>query len=121
MLKGFRDFVLRGNVIDLAVGVIIGVAFKGIVDKLVEGVFNPALGAVVGKPNFDNALALGPIKLGIVLTALVNFVLTAGVIYFFLVLPMNRLLARIRARTPEEPTPEVKLLIEIRDLLAKRS
>jgi large conductance mechanosensitive channel len=117
MLKGFRDFVLRGNVIDLAVGVIIGGAFKGIVDKLVDAVFNPALGAIVGKPNFDDAVILGPVKLGVVLTAMTNFVLTAAVMYFFLVLPTNKLLKRFTP--PPAEAPDVKLLEEIRDLLAK--
>jgi large conductance mechanosensitive channel len=118
MFKGFRDFVLRGNVIDLAVGVIIGAAFKTIVDKFVEGVINPALGAVVGQPNFDDALVAGPIQFGVVLTALVNFVLTAGVIYFVLVLPMNKLMARVKAAPPPaDPPAQEKLLAEIRDLL----
>ena len=106
--------------IDLAVGVIIGAAFKGIVDKLVDAVFNPALGAVVGQPNFDGALVAGPIKFGVVLTAIVNFLLTAAVMYFFLVLPTNRLMTRFKDTPPTEPAPDVKLLMEIRDLLAKR-
>lgn len=123
MLKGFRDFLLRGNVIDLAVAVIIGAAFKTIVDKFVEGVVNPLLGAVVGQPNFDDALVVGPLKVGLVVTATVNFVLTVAVIYFFLVLPMTKAMERMKAKEGAEPAPEpseeVKLLREIRDLLAK--
>jgi large conductance mechanosensitive channel len=122
MLKGFRDFVLRGNVIDLAVGVIIGAAFKTIVDKVVEGVINPALGALFGKPTFDGALVVGPLRFGLVITAIVNFLLTAAVIYFFMVVPMNRLLARFKdAPPPPELTPQEKLLGEIRDLLKQRA
>jgi large conductance mechanosensitive channel len=118
MFKGFRDFILRGNVIDLAVGVIIGATFKTIVDKIVEGVINPALGAIVGQPNFDNALIIGPIRFGLVLTALVNFLLTAAVIYFFLVVPMNRLLDRIKGPAVAAGPPAEELLLrEIRDLL----
>lgn len=124
MLKGFRDFVFRGNVIDLAVAVIVGAAFKNIVDKFVEGLVNPLLGALIGEPNFDKALILGPFKFGLVLTATVKFVLTAAVIYFCLVLPMNALLRRDKkaeeAAPPPEPSDEVKLLGEIRDLLARR-
>lgn len=120
-MEGFKKFILRGNVIELAVAVIIGAAFKTIVDKFVEGVVNPALGAVVGQPNFDEALILGPIKLGLVLTAVVNFLLTAFVIYFFLVKPMERLMKKEEAAPPPpaEPSEEVKLLREIRDSLQK--
>ena len=121
MLKGFRGFILRGNVIDLAVAVIIGGAFKTIVDKFVEGIVNPLLGALVGQPNFDNALILGPLRLGVVLTATVNFLLTAAVIYFVLVIPMNKFMARFKddapPPAPPEPSAETKLLTEIRDLL----
>lgn len=133
MLKGFRDFVLRGNVIDLAVGVIIGASFKTVVDKLVEGVINPALGLLVGKPNFDDAITfsanslnggeLTEVKFGMLITAGINFVLTAGALYFFLVLPMNKALERVRKgetpppAAPAEPSEEVKLLREIRDAL----
>jgi large conductance mechanosensitive channel len=125
MLSGFRDFILRGNVIELAVGVIIGAAFKTIVDKFVEGIVNPLLGFVVGKPNFDDALILGPLKLGLVVTATVNFVLTAAVIYFVLVVPMNKVMARFKkqeepAVAPPEPE-DIKLLREIRDALREQA
>lgn len=120
-MDGFKKFILRGNVMDLAVAVIIGAAFKKIVDKLVEGIINPALGMIVGEPNFDDALIFGEIKLGLVLTAVVNFMLTASVIYFFMVRPMNKLQERIKdPEDPEEapePTEDVLLLREIRDAL----
>lgn len=122
-MDGFKKFILRGNVMDLAVAVIIGAAFKKIVDKFVEGIINPALGMIVGEPNFDDALIFGEIKVGLVLTAVVNFMLTASVIYFFMVRPMNKLQERIKdPEDPEEapePTEDVLLLREIRDALQK--
>ena len=124
-MDGFKKFILRGNVMELAVAVIIGAAFKNIVDKFVEGIINPALGMVVGEPNFDEALIFGEIKVGLVLTAVVHFLLIAFVIYFFLVRPTNRLMERMKKKKeaePEpdpEPTEEVLLLREIRDALKK--
>ena len=120
MLAGFKDFIMRGNVVDLAVAVIIGGAFKTIVDKMVEAVINPLLGAVVGQPNFDQALIIGSLKFGMVLTAVINFVLIAAVIYFVMVVPMNRLKKPVPPAAPAGPTPDQQLLTEIRDLL-KRS
>jgi large conductance mechanosensitive channel len=120
MLAGFRDFILRGNVVDLAVAVIVGATFKTIVDKFVEGIVNPLLGALVGQPNFDDALIIGPFKFGLVLTAAVNFLLTAAVIYFVLVLPMNRFFKKKEeVPPPAPPSAEAELLREIRDLLAR--
>jgi large conductance mechanosensitive channel len=120
MLAGFRDFILRGNVVDLAVAVIVGATFKTIVDKFVEGIVNPLLGALVGQPNFDDALIIGPFKFGLVLTATVNFLLTAAVIYFVLVLPMNRFFKKKEeVPPPAPPSAEAELLREIRDLLAR--
>lgn len=125
MLSGFKSFILRGNVIDLAVAVIIGAAFKSIIDKVVEGVINPLLGAVVGQPSFDEALIIGPLKLGLVLTAVVNFLMIAAVIYFVLIVPMNRMKHmkhKDEAPAPApEPSAEAKLLMEIRDLLQRTS
>jgi large conductance mechanosensitive channel len=97
MLKGFRDFILRGNVMDLAVAVIIGVAFTGIITALTNNIINPLLGAVVGKPNFDYLVAHlhgGEIKYGTFLTAIINFLLIAAVVYFFLVVPTQYLLKK---------------------------
>ncbi len=126
-MQGFKEFILRGNVVELAVAVIIGAAFKTIVDKFVEGVVNPALAAAVGAPNFDEALSIplgdgDPIKIGLVITALVNFLLVAFVIYFFLVKPASRALEAMKKEeeaAPAEPPAEQKLLEEIRDLLKK--
>ena len=97
MLKGFRDFILRGNVMDLAVAVIIGAAFTAIVNALTANIINPLLGAIIGKPNFDYLVAHvhgGIIEYGKFFTAIVNFLLIAAVVYFLLVLPTQYLLKR---------------------------
>lgn len=120
-LNGFKEFVLQGNVVSMAVGIIIGAAFGKIVDAFVEGIIDPLLGALVGEPNFDD-MAAGPIQYGLVLTALINFVLIAAVIYFFFVVPMNKLLAEEEAEEAAEgPTPEQELLAEIRDALVQKN
>ena len=105
MFKGFRDFILRGNVMDLAVAVIVGAAFTSIVTALTTDIINPLLGAFIGKPNFDYLIANvhgGEVKYGAFLTAIVNFLILAGVIYFFLVTPTQYLLKRFN-RPPAEP------------------
>lgn len=129
MIQGFKDFISRGNAIDLAVGVVIGAAFTTVVTALVQQVINPLIGGIFGKPDFDNVwtITLGHgarVLPGAVLTALVNFLLVALAVYFVIVVPMNRL-ARARRRPAEKPVPEPsaeqKLLAEIRDLLADRT
>ena len=108
MLKGFRDFVLRGNVMDLAVAVIIGAAFGKIVGSLVSDIINPLIGATVGKPNFGFLvihMGNGVITIGNFINAVIEFVIVAAVIYFVFVLPMNALLARMkRKEAPAAPT-----------------
>ncbi len=97
MLKGFRDFILRGNVMDLAVAVIIGAAFTAIVTSLTANIINPLLGAIVGKPNFDYLVVHfngAEIKYGTFVTAVINFLLIAAVVYFLLVVPTQYLLKR---------------------------
>jgi large conductance mechanosensitive channel len=106
MLKGFRDFILRGNVMDLAVAVIIGAAFTAIVTSLTEKIINPLLGAIIGKPNFGYLIAHvhgGEIHYGDFLTAIVNFILIAGVVYFFLVLPAQYLVKRFHPAVVTPP------------------
>jgi large conductance mechanosensitive channel len=108
MLKGFRDFILRGNVMDLAVAVIIGAAFGKIVGSLVSDIINPLIGATVGKPNFGFLvihLGNGVITIGNFVNAAIEFVIVAAVIYFVFVLPMNSLLARMKK--PEAPAEPV--------------
>ncbi len=126
MLKGFKEFISRGNVVELAVGVIIGAAFKNIVDALVDGIINPLIAAVIGKPDFSDAFILPlngtDVKFGVLITAVINFILMAFAIYFCIVVPMNALNARRKKdeeETVEEASDEVKLLTEIRDALAQ--
>lgn len=132
MFKGFKEFISRGNAVDLAVGVVIGAAFGAVITAIVEQVLNPLIAGLFGKPNLDRVwvITLQPahgdvpateILLGAVLTALINFILVAMAIYFIVVLPLNKLAER-RARgaepEPEAPAEDVALLREIRDLLA---
>ncbi len=120
MLKGFKDFLSRGNVIDLAVGIIIGAAFSAIVASLVADVLTPLIGWVFGKPDFSG-IVVGPVMLGKFLNAVVSFLMIAAGVYFFIVVPMNALITKRQAAPPAPtPSPEQKLLTEIRDLLATR-
>ena len=103
MLKGFRDFILRGNVVDLAVAVVIGVAFSAIVNALVTDIINPLIAAAVRKPDFSSLTLTvhgGVIKYGDFLNAIISFLLIAGAVYFFVVLPINALLARLQPKAP---------------------
>lgn len=125
MLKGFRDFLAQGNVIDLAVAVIIGAAFTQVVTALTDSVLMPLISALVGSPNFDDFAKItlngNEIAFGVLLTAVVNFLLVAAAVYFFIVTPMNKLIAlRKREEEDAEETPEdIALLREIRDALTK--
>jgi len=122
-LEEFKAFALKGNVLDLAVGVIIGGAFNAIVTALIDGIINPLIAALFGKPNFDNVLAFtlngSTISVGVVITAVVNFLLTAAAVYCLIVVPINKLNERRKTgKAPaEEPPAHVQLLTEIRDLL----
>jgi large conductance mechanosensitive channel len=111
MFKGFRDFILRGNVVDLAVAVIIGAAFAAITNSLVTDIINPFIAAIIGKPdfsaivwhlNFHSELAggkpdatAGAIQVGKFLNNVISFLLNAAVVYFVIVLPTQKLLARL--------------------------
>jgi large conductance mechanosensitive channel len=108
MLKGFRQFILRGNVLDLAVAVVIGGAFGTVVTALVKDLITPLLAAIIGKPDFS-ALAFtvngSRFPIGDFINAVVAFVLIAAAIYFLVIVPVNALLARIRrGETPPDPT-----------------
>lgn len=128
MLKGFKEFISRGNVIDLAVGVIIGGAFSPIVVALTDKVLMPLIAAIFGKPNFDQVGSFtvngATIMPGTIVTALVNFLIVAAALYFFVVVPMNKL-NRKRDENPDAvedaPADDVALLTEIRDLLAQNA
>ena len=132
MLKGFRDFILRGNVIDLAVGVVIGAAFTGLVTAFSDAIINPLLNifgdAEVGEGWKIPVIPGRPetaLDLGMLVSAAINFLLIAAVVYFLIVAPMNKLneMQKRQRGIPEDvaaPT-ETELLTEIRDLLAGQS
>ena len=126
MLRGFKDFLIRGNVIDLAVGLIMGTAFTAVVTSLVQAVLMPAISMLIGSPNFDDFLVFGQVKIGVFLTAVVNFVLIAAAVYFAVVIPVQKLteiaLAKQKAEDEavEKEETELDLLKEIRDALAKK-
>ena len=121
MLKGFKDFILRGNVLDLAVAFIMGAAFNEVVKALVNSILMPAISMVVGVPNYDNFLAFGDVKVGVFLTTVVNFLLVAAALYFAVVMPMKKLNARVSKKKAEDmEDTELSLLKEIRDSLATK-
>ncbi|WP_240722372.1 large conductance mechanosensitive channel protein MscL [Kocuria rosea] len=121
---------MKGNVLDLAVAVIIGAAFAQVVNAMVEAVLMPLISALVGSPNFDSFAVLtvngNDIRFGVLLTALVNFLLVAAAVYFAIVLPMNKMIEARNRRlgidpTEEEADAQVQLLTEIRDALRRRT
>jgi large conductance mechanosensitive channel len=110
MVKEFRDFILRGNVVDLAVAVVIGAAFSGVVNSLVADMLTPLIAAIFGQPDFsalDFEINGSVFRYGAFLNAVISFLTVAFAIFFFVVKPMNALLARVRKpETAEEPTTE---------------
>ena len=107
MLKGFKTFLLRGSVVDLAVGVVMGAAFGAVVSSFVKDLLTPLIAATVGKPNFDYLVIEfngAKITYGTFLNALISFILVAGAVYFFVVLPVNALVSRARKEPPADPT-----------------
>src|SRR5262245_48206669 len=90
MIDGFIKFISRGNVLDLAVGVIIGAAFTAIVNSLVADIITPLIGAIFGNPDFS-AITLGPLMIGNFINAVISFLLVAVAVYFLIVVPMNRI------------------------------
>ena len=136
MFKGFKQFILRGNVIDLAVAVVIGAAFTNVVNALVNSVFNPALGALFNAESLNEALPVtipttsggtATMYFGAIIGAVIQFLLVALVVYFAIIVPINYLSklsfkkkeAGVVDDKPAPPT-ELELLADIRDLLAKR-
>jgi len=119
MFNGFRNFIMRGNVVELAVAVIIGAAFSGVVDGVIKGLIDPLIAIAVPDNNLAQAFVVGPFRLGLVLSAILNFVMKAAVVYVFIVRPFSHLAARLAA-APAAPAPtpaDIQLLSEIRDLL----
>jgi len=128
VLKGFKDFLMRGNVLELAVAVVIGTAFTAVVTAFTENLINPVIAAIGGA----NVNGLGfqligdnpktVMDIGAVISAAINFMIIAAVVYFLFVLPFQTIQARRKRGEeagPSEPT-DVELLIQIRDLLAQR-
>jgi large conductance mechanosensitive channel len=127
MIKGFKDFLLRGNVVDLAVAVVIGTAFGAVVAAFAKDFIGGIIGVIGGTPDFGTAgiEANGSkIIIGSTINALINFVIVAAAVYFFVVVPVNKLMERRkRGEEPEvaAPSEDIVLLQEIRDLLRQRS
>lgn len=125
MLKGFRDFILRGNVVDLAVAVIVGAAFTSIVNSLVKDLINPLIAATVHKPDFSAIVFTihgGKFQLGDFLNQLISFLLISATVYFFFVLPINSLIRRFHhsaQAAPPSTRPCPECLADI-PLAAKR-
>ncbi|MFV0319613.1 MAG: large conductance mechanosensitive channel protein MscL [Microbacterium sp.] len=123
MINGFKDFIMRGNVIDLAVAVVIGAAFTAVVNAFVEGIINPLIGLFFNAESL-NDLTIGVVQIGAVIGAIIYFVAVALVVYFVFILPMNKAKdrqARKAGIVEEEPLPsEQELLVQIRDLLEKQ-
>jgi large conductance mechanosensitive channel len=127
MLKEFRDFILRGNVVELAVAVVIGAAFGAAVTEFVESIVTPLIAAIVGKPDFS-ALTFtingSRFTYGEFLNALIAFLSIAAVIFFLIVKPMNTIMARMKRKeepASEAPAEDIVLLTEIRDALRSRA
>jgi large conductance mechanosensitive channel len=139
MLKEFKNFIMRGNVVDLAVGVIIGASFGKIVSSLVDDILMPPLGVVIGKVDFSNifipltltdrhfntvaeakAAGVPTLNVGLFGNALFQFLLVAFAIFFFVMKPINRLKKKDDARAAAAPPRQEALLEEIRDILKKK-
>jgi large conductance mechanosensitive channel len=121
MLKGFKDFIFRGNVIDIAVAVIIGGAFNGIVNALVKDLITPFISAIAGNHDFSGlyfTINKSKFMIGDFLNSLISFIIIASVIYFFIVLPMNKIMGKIKRGEKIDPTektcPECLSLIPVK-------
>lgn len=135
MLNEFKKFILKGNVIDLSTGVIIGASFSGIVTAFTKGIIEPLLKAIGGNPNVSLGIKIGEFKdaagaiqpnmldIGMIINAAIGFIITAAVIFFVIIKPMNKLIAmtarKEEAAPPPAPAADIVLLTEIRDLLKK--
>ncbi|MCL1869327.1 MAG: large conductance mechanosensitive channel protein MscL [Promicromonosporaceae bacterium] len=127
MLKGFKEFLLRGNVLDLAVGIIVGGAFTLVVAGLQNGILNPLIAAIFGKPDISKVWQFtingSHFSIGLFFNAVLNFVIVAAALYFVVVMPVKHFSERVKrgeepVPEPEVPSADVVLLQEIRDLLA---
>ncbi len=127
VLAEFREFVLRGNLVDLAIAVVLGAAFGALVTSFVANLVTPLIAAIGGQPDFSDltfTINSSQFRYGAFFNALLSFLIIAAVIFFLVVKPVNALLARNKADdepAPDSPTPDVMLLTEIRDLLREGS
>ena len=124
MLKGFRDFVLRGNIIDLAVAVVVGTAFNAVVQSVVRDLLTPLIAAIGGQRDFNNltfTIHHSVFRYGDVLNSVISFLFVAIAIYYFVMVPMRWVMERRRRGDQDAPPPsdEVVLLTQIRDLLQR--
>jgi large conductance mechanosensitive channel len=123
MIKEFKDFILKGNAIDLSVGVLIGASFGGVVTAFTKGIVEPTVRSMGGSP--DVSLKLGIFDVGLVLNAFISLLITGAVLFFVFIKPMQKLRALTEKpagpTAPPEPSAEEKLLTEIRDLLRERN
>ncbi|MCF7786300.1 MAG: large conductance mechanosensitive channel protein MscL [Prosthecobacter sp.] len=137
MLKEFKAFILKGNVVDLSTGVIIGAAFGTIVTAFTKGIISPLLHAIGGNPNVSLGIKIGELvnekgevtpnmlDIGMVINSVIGFLITAAVIFFVIIKPVNTLMARMKraeaVAPPPPPGEDIVLLTEIRDLLKSKS
>ncbi|MGN6302596.1 MAG: large conductance mechanosensitive channel protein MscL [Angustibacter sp.] len=131
MLKGFKDFIMRGNIVDLAIAVVIGTAFAALVAAFGKAVIQPLISAIPGAKSEGLGFSLRHgdltkatfIDISSLVNAIIVFLITAAVVYFVLVVPMNKLAERRKAGVepePAAPAEDILLLTEIRDLLARQ-
>jgi large conductance mechanosensitive channel len=128
MLKEFKDFLLRGNIVELAIAFVMGVAFAAVVNSLVNNLVMPIVAMIFGKPDFSDltfTINDAVFRYGAFITDVISFVAIAAAVFFFVVKPMNLFLARRKQEDvpaePEAPAEDVRLLTEIRDLLASQA
>lgn len=126
VFQGFKDFISRGNAVELAVGVVIGAAFSAVVAAVQAGLISPLIAMIFGKPDISALWVISgrndaEINVGLILDALLQFLITAAAVYFVIVLPLNKLAERRKRgieAEPARPSEDILLLQEIRDLLA---
>src|SRR5262245_211456 len=124
LIKEFRNFLLQGDIIALAVAFIMGLAFKGVVDTFTNGIVMNFIAAIVGQPSFadvDLHIGASTLEIGLLIDAVINFILVGAAVFFFIVKPVNMLKARQKSGEEAIPDPEeIVLLREIRDSLRAR-
>jgi large conductance mechanosensitive channel len=121
VLKGFKEFISKGSVVDLAVGVVIGVAFGAVINSFTDDILMPVIGAIFGKPNFGDLtldLGEGVVRYGLFINALITFLLTAAAIYFFVVVPINAM--RNRRGKPEDEMSNEEKMVELLEQIASK-